>query len=115
MRKALNRILQKSLGIERDEKGLLLGLSEVQELRAAAGGLYDESATIDENDAFPKSLLLAEAILKSALNRKESRGAHTRSDYPDEQESYRKTTVAVYKNGGIHISLAAIEGDPDGH
>ncbi|MFQ9571423.1 MAG: hypothetical protein ACLRZN_04140 [Dialister invisus] len=46
---------------------------------------------------------------------KESRGAHTRSDYPDEQESYRKTTVAVYKNGGIHISLAAIEGDPDGH
>lgn len=114
-RKALNRILQKSLGIERDEKGLLLGLSEVQELRAAVGGLYDESATIDENDAFPKSLLLAEAILKSALNRKESRGAHTRSDYPDEQESYRKTTVAVYKNGGIHISLAAIEGDPDGH
>ena len=114
-RKALNRILQKSLGIERDEKGLLLGLSEVQELRAAAGGLYDESAAIDENDAFPKSLLLAEAILKSALNRKESRGAHTRSDYPDEQESYRKTTVAVYKNGGIHISLAAIEGDPDGH
>lgn len=115
VRKALNRILQKSLGIERDEKGLLLGLSEVQELRAAVGGLYDESATIDENDAFPKSLLLAEAILKSALNRKESRGAHTRSDYPDEQESYRKTTVAVYKNGGIHISLAAIEGDPDGH
>lgn len=114
-RKALNRILQKSLGIERDEKGLLLGLSEVQELRAAVGGLYDESATIDENDAFPKSLLLTEAILKSALNRKESRGAHTRSDYPDEQESYRKTTVAVYKNGGIHISLAAIEGDPDGH
>lgn len=50
-RKALNRILQKSLGIERDEKGLLLGLSEVQELRAAAGGLYDESAAIDENDA----------------------------------------------------------------
>ena len=53
-RKALNRILQKSLGIERDEKGLLLGLSEVQELRAAVGGLYDESATIDENDAFPE-------------------------------------------------------------
>lgn len=114
-RKALNQILQKSLGIERDEKGLLLGLSEVQELRTAIGGLYDEGATIDENDAFPKSLLLAEAILKSALNRKESRGAHTRSDYPDEQESYRKTTIAAYKNRGIHISLATIEGEPDGH
>lgn len=37
-RKALNRILQKSLGIERDEKGLLLGLSEVQELRAVSAG-----------------------------------------------------------------------------
>lgn len=115
LRKALNQILQKSLGIERNEKDMRLGLEQVQELRAQTDGLYDPNATIDENDGFLKSLCLAEAILESALNRKESRGAHTRSDYPEERESYRKTTLAVYKNGKIHISLVPIEGESDEH
>ena len=46
-------------------------------------------------------------MLKSALNRKESRGGHYRDDYPETDESYRKTSVAGYDQD-ITINFADI-------
>lgn len=110
-RKTLNLLLQRSLGMERNEADLRQGLREVQELEAGTADLYDPQAPIDENVLFPASLRLAEAFLHSALERKESRGAHTRTDYPGEREEYRKTTMASFQNNSIHISFETIEGD----
>jgi succinate dehydrogenase / fumarate reductase flavoprotein subunit len=47
-------------------------------------------------------------MLYSALERKESRGAHYRKDYSKQSEEYRKTTVAEYKNGKIKITFREI-------
>ena len=41
-----------------------------------------------------RRLLLAEAVLRSALYREESRGAHYRVDFPERDDAQRKTTVA---------------------
>lgn len=55
-------------------------------------------------------LLLGLAMLRSADERKESRGAHFRSDYPEADEGYRKTTVAVFDGKRIRISFRDIAG-----
>ena len=42
-------------------------------------------------------LKLAEVILQGSILRKESRGAHYRTDYPDrDDENFLKTTIAEY-------------------
>ncbi len=110
-RKTLNLLLQRALGIERNDNDMRHCLHQVEELEARIRNSYDPQAAIDENVNFPNSLLLAKAILRSALARKESRGAHTRTDYPGERDEYRKTTMAVLKDKEIRISFEAIEGD----
>ena len=110
-RKQLNRYLQRALGMERNETDLLQCMKQVEEMEAQLNDRYDRQSSIDENIIFPHSLLLAKAILYSALERKESRGAHTRSDYPGEKEEYRKTTLSVYGNKEIRTVFQPIEGD----
>jgi succinate dehydrogenase / fumarate reductase flavoprotein subunit len=46
-------------------------------------------------------LIYAEAILAGAVARKESRGAHYRSDFPERDDAkFLKTTVARYNPAG---------------
>ncbi len=48
------------------------------------------------------------AILKSALERKESRGAHTRRDYPKTLKEYRGTSVTRWNGSQIDYRLEII-------
>ncbi len=48
---------------------------------------------------FKNMLTLAETILISALNRRESRGAHFRSDALERDETFKAHTI-IYKEGG---------------
>ena len=47
--------------------------------------------------------VLAKAIMLSALERKESRGAHYRTDFPETKEEFRKCSVAEFADGEIRI------------
>lgn len=89
-------ILKNALGIIRDEQHLSQALDKLPE---------PDSATTEKEK---NRLLLAKAMLLAALNRRESRGAHTRSDYPSADERYRKTTVVQYINGAITLSMRDI-------
>ena len=45
-------------------------------------------------------LILCEAILRSAIERKESRGAHWRLDFPDPDPSWGAKNLVVSRDGG---------------
>lgn len=91
----LNKILRQGLGILRDENSLQNALHQVEQLEAAVATRRLNGDWL-EHLRLKNSLLLGEALLLSALERKESRGAHVRTDFPEEREEYQKMTVARY-------------------
>ena len=53
--------------------------------------------------------LLGKAMVSSALTRRESRGAHYRTDFPQRDDAqFQKTTVAVCRGGEIDIAFRPI-------
>ncbi len=75
-------------------------------------GLFDKGNTYNTNlierIKFENSLLLAEAILKSAQKREESRGAHYRSDYPDPNPKYQKESVCMLEDNHIQVDFQEV-------
>jgi succinate dehydrogenase / fumarate reductase flavoprotein subunit len=75
-------------GVVRDESGLREGLSELESIRAAAAdvdvrpgaeGWTDLALALD----LRAGLVVGEATLRGAIERRESRGAQIRSDFPE--------------------------------
>ena len=92
--------------IVRNGPALQEGLEKIQELgvRARACGTGG-SATLAFNPGWHtacdlRSMLVnAEALLRSAIERKESRGAHARSDFPKTDDQLSRVTYVVSKAG----------------
>lgn len=101
VKKELQRIVGSTMGIRRSEEGLLSGIAEIEKLKSVEGAEERENRNL---------LLLAEAMLKSALERKESRGAHVREDFPERDDGhFKKLTVAECdEKGNILISFAEV-------
>lgn len=105
-----NRILHDSLGIIRDGPQLEAGLAALDRLMAEKViGNYDDTSRLYENLYMESLCLLGKAILMSAYNRRESRGAHSRSDFPDRKDAeYRKNSVARFEGSKITVCLENI-------
>jgi len=54
----------------------------------------------------PNLLTVAEAITRSALERKESRGGHFRDDFPDKDPSFGSFNFVVRKTAGGQMQLS---------
>lgn len=93
----ISETLKISLPIIRNEKDMLNAKSSIE------SKLQDGI-----NNAERRRLNLALAMVMSALNRKESRGAHKRIDYPEISDIYKKTTVASYDGASIKITMRSI-------
>ena len=101
-------------GVVRDEAGLLSGLSELAEIeeRLAHLGVHPDIAGFyDLAHAFDlkASAIAARATLESALERRETRGCHNRSDFPHLDEGLN---VNLVWSGPGRIEREAIAGIP---
>ncbi|MBI4491233.1 MAG: FAD-dependent oxidoreductase [Chloroflexi bacterium] len=89
----------------RDEAGLRRAIEVVKELAAEAsqcrvgGGRAYNTALVDYVE-LRSLLLVAEAVARSALERRESRGAHVRIDFPERGGSEWEWPVVVWLEDG---------------
>jgi succinate dehydrogenase / fumarate reductase flavoprotein subunit len=98
LQRALRNTMTEHAGVVRDEDGLREGLSELDGLgdRLKNVGVHPDIAGFqDLAHAFDleSAALAARATIESALERRETRGCHNRTDYPDLDESLRVNLV----------------------
>ena len=104
IRDMLAETMREHLGIVRDEDSLEKGIADVDYYLSAAESIrYDPSVMPYFNYSLSAILTLARATLQCAKARRESRGAHYRSDYPDLDAEYRYATLISYDGGEYRV------------
>ena len=95
-------IMNNAMSIYRDEKTLNESYKQLEQLETVE--IYSHESYYEY--VLIRSLIqLAKAFIISALERKESRGAHQRIEYPEKDEKYQKTTVIQKVNNQYNISF----------
>jgi succinate dehydrogenase / fumarate reductase flavoprotein subunit len=109
----LMNVMQTYCGIMRTEKDLQTCLSELERLKRdanrtkIAGGNRHYNTGWHEVIDLRNMLIVSEAMTRSALARKESRGGHARDDYPEMDDQFAKVNHVV-REGGNGMELEAV-------
>ncbi|MEM9136755.1 MAG: FAD-binding protein [Cyanobacteria bacterium P01_F01_bin.42] len=115
LQRSLRNIMWEHCGVVRDQEKLKTGLDKLNDLRKA---VQDVDVRIDSEGCedlalvfdLEASILSAEATILSALERRESRGSHQRSDFMDVHDSERVNyRINAEKDLSLKISTHAIE------
>lgn len=89
----VKNILWEYGGIVRNKQGLEKGLEELEKLDQK---IKEKSNSISSNGLELKNMMIiGKLILASALQRKESRGLHYRTDFPDTDKNYEQDTICT--------------------
>ena len=100
IRNMLSDTMRKNLGIVREESSLRHGIGELDYYISVADQIrYDSSVNPYDNYSLTGILALARATLECALERKESRGSHYRSDYPETDSTQSFASLVSYDGG----------------
>ncbi|MCP8351869.1 succinate dehydrogenase flavoprotein subunit [Candidatus Synchoanobacter obligatus] len=107
-REPMQRLMQDDFGVYREEEKMQKGLGSLQELRQnfhKSAYYKDKSSVFNTSriEAFEMRNLLDVAVstAQSALTRKESRGAHSRVDYPKRDDQNWLCHSIVHYDGGF--------------
>ncbi|HEY2979744.1 MAG TPA: FAD-dependent oxidoreductase [Anaerolineales bacterium] len=115
----INREMQKvmfaDVGIYRNEKGMQEAIQKVKSLKERV----QHVRVSDTGRIFNTELLnawelrnmleVAEVVAACALNRKESRGGHSREDYPErDDQEWLKHTLVRYQDGKVKIDYKPV-------
>jgi succinate dehydrogenase / fumarate reductase, flavoprotein subunit len=108
------------VGIVRNEAEMREALDNISNLRGRT-----ERAVITGNREYNPAwhtaldlenlLIVSEAIARAALERKESRGAQFREDYPDKDDRFGKVNTIAFKrpDGSMQVRLEPLPEMPD--
>jgi succinate dehydrogenase / fumarate reductase, flavoprotein subunit len=126
LRTELQNVMTEHCGIFRDEASLTKGLARIKQIEER----YDRDLHIDDRSTTYNMELTAtlelrslitvgEIIMKSALQRRESRGAHSRSDYPQRHDheylchslGYLDRSEVQTSTRPVDLSLQAVDRD----
>jgi succinate dehydrogenase / fumarate reductase flavoprotein subunit len=114
----LQMIMNDLVGIIRDGDEMRDALAKIDALktritRAKASGGREYNPGWHLALDLPKQILVSECIARAALNREESRGGHTRNDFPKMDPEWRKVNlVCSLKNGQLEITKKALPNIP---
>jgi len=106
-REALGDLFYDKVGIVRDNTRLNEAMEEVIAMQVTQKemGITDKNSTNNQNLIdfleFKNALLLAPTIISSAIARDESRGAHYKVGFENEDEALKKHIVLQWKREGI--------------
>jgi succinate dehydrogenase/fumarate reductase flavoprotein subunit len=116
-RNEIQEVMKQNAGIIREETKLQNGLKRILELKNefySKDNILKEFK-IDDDDGngenvvltweVKSSLVVCEAIIRSALMRQESRGAHYRSDFPNLDDEKWKVNIYCRKEGAAEMVL----------
>jgi succinate dehydrogenase / fumarate reductase flavoprotein subunit len=120
VQRELQEVMQHNVGIVREEREMRSALDHVKMLwqRAAGAGV---TGNRDFNPGWHTALDLknlltvSEAITRAALERKESRGAQFRDDYPEKDERFGKVNTVIRKaeDGAMQVRLEPLPEMPE--
>ncbi|HEY2352553.1 MAG TPA: FAD-binding protein [Candidatus Acidoferrum sp.] len=104
----LQTVMQSLVGIYRTADDLERAMTELQMLKArAAAGSVEGSRLFNPgwhlSQDLKSMLLISEAVAKCAMARTESRGAHSRIDYPNLDEAWGRQHNIIVKDGGAMV------------
>ncbi|MCU4295900.1 FAD-binding protein [Brevibacterium permense] len=116
LQREVRNLMTEHAGVVRDEAGLLAGLEKLAgiEARMADVGIHPDIAGFaDLSHAFDlrSSVLAARATLECALERRETRGCHNRSDYPEQDPNLQVNLVWSPSTGVVRESIPAVSAD----
>ncbi|MGQ9646633.1 MAG: succinate dehydrogenase flavoprotein subunit [Thermodesulfobacteriota bacterium] len=116
LRKRMQEVMMTYGSVFRNEEGLKKGIDEIRSLRdryndlevGAKGKIFNYELT--EAIELGHQLCVSEAILVSALHRRESRGAHFREDFPErDDQHYLKHTFIFQTPKGLEVRYKPVK------
>jgi succinate dehydrogenase / fumarate reductase flavoprotein subunit len=115
VRLELGKTMDRHVAVFRDQQGMETALARIGSLKARYGSVWvaDKGKTFNTNLLFTLELGFmldcAETIALSALERRESRGAHTRTDLPDrDDENWLKHVLVKPGEDGPQIDYQPV-------
>jgi succinate dehydrogenase flavoprotein subunit len=115
----LQDALQKLVGIFRNEGDLKEALSEIEKFRERAARVHVEGSRMFNPGwhlarDLQSMLTVAEAVTRSAIARKESRGAHSRIDFPNyDPEWAQKNNIIFREASGMALRQRPVPEMPE--
>lgn len=105
----LGEAMWRHMGIARDAEGMRTGLEKVREVASRLGdvavqGSARYSQGLVEAASLRNLVEICEAVVRSALYREESRGAHYRTDFPETDPAWQANVVVL--GGEVSRELA---------